>query len=156
METEHLQHMPHWEEMLMDYITNTCVSCTHVVICKVDFMMAIAFLGFSKCLGLWHFHYRQWGGHMLFVYASQTVFINVSFFLYYDLVKPYTCVFFTWYDIGKYAEMLTCNLAKIGITNDSNDLATRWLAYTSHSGQHNPCLHAYCSLEGMVERGVQW
>jgi hypothetical protein len=27
------------------------------------------------------------------------------------------------------------------------------LLIQSHSGQHDPCLHAYCSIEGMVARG---
>ena len=37
-------------------------------------------LGLSEWLGFWHFRYRQWGGHMLFVSTYQISFFNVIHF----------------------------------------------------------------------------
>ena len=37
-------------------------------------------LGLSEWLDFWHFRYRQWGGHMLFVSTYQISFFNVIHF----------------------------------------------------------------------------
>ena len=33
-------------------------------------------IGLSKWLEFWHFHYKQWGGHMLFVSTYQILLFN--------------------------------------------------------------------------------
>jgi hypothetical protein len=117
-------------------------------------------LGLSEWLGLWHFRYRQWGGHMLLVNTYQTSFINVIQFsstLIYILYFSYhhICVLFIGYDNKR-----TCGNTNIQPCRDS----TQQMAPTvrqqddlfiwSYSGRHDPCLYAICKLPGIVERRV--
>ena len=62
--------------------------------------------GLSEWLDFWHFHYRQWGGHMLFVSTCQNLLFNniyfssiVIYILYFSY--PYICVLFIGYDNRK-------------------------------------------------------
>jgi hypothetical protein len=38
-------------------------------------------LGLSEWLGFWHFHYRQWDGHMILVSASSLFILDVILLL---------------------------------------------------------------------------
>ena len=62
-------------------------------------------LGLFEWLGFWHFHYRQWVGHMILVSASSLCISDVILLLnIHDIYlhKPFhiICVMFVGYDNG--------------------------------------------------------
>jgi hypothetical protein len=54
--------------------------------------------GLSECLDFWHFCYKQWGGHILFVGTYQSSFIHIYIYIY---IYPHNCVLFIGYDNKK-------------------------------------------------------